>query len=60
MHCVKIYGNIAEEKVELNGLCMLLSVFHRRMGFITLLLRKATLNPFPGNYSSKEKEIVIG
>jgi hypothetical protein len=23
----EIYGNIAEEKVELNGLCMLLSVF---------------------------------
>jgi hypothetical protein len=59
MHCVKIYGNIAEEKVELNGLCMLLSI-SKEMEVVTLLLRKATLNPFPGNYSSKEKEIVIG
>jgi hypothetical protein len=57
----EIYGNIAEEKVELNGLLYVIERLpqeSRNVDLLTLLLRKAKSH-FQAIIPPKKKEIVI-
>jgi hypothetical protein len=50
------YGNIAEEKVELNGLLYVIERLQglKNVDLLTLLLMKGIQNSFSSNYSEKE------